>query len=190
MYARRWRETIWESTSVSSSPSKGTYHKRCEEWKTTEMASSHLENLYDERTWWNYNSLHCLKSASYENLTQVNTSRPSSSRQLLPKKLALLQPRTSLWIVHRSWGLTARIWNVRTVAWRLHNRVLFSICSTTTQNLRDMQQAVRHCELNWRKHIFRLLIPKYHLREMNEKYHLREMNTNSATENYYDNIQY
>ena len=41
MYARRWRETIWESTSVSSSPSKGTYHKRCEEWKTTEMASSH-----------------------------------------------------------------------------------------------------------------------------------------------------
>ena len=48
MYARRWRETIWESTSVSSSPSKGTYHKRCEEWKTTEMASSHLENLYDE----------------------------------------------------------------------------------------------------------------------------------------------
>ena len=144
MYARRWRETIWESTSVSSSPSKGTYHKRCEEWKTTEMASSHLENLYDERTWWNYNSLHCLKSASYENLTQVNTSLPSSSRQLLPKKLALLQPRTSLWIVHRLWGHTARIWIVRTVAWRLHNRVLFSICSTTTQNIRDMQQAVRH----------------------------------------------
>ena len=60
---------------------------------------------------------------------------------------------------------------------RLHK--IFVICS-------------KQCgtELNWQKHIFRLLIPKYHLREMNEKYHLREMNKNSATENYYDNIQY
>ena len=190
MYARRWRETIWESTSVSSSPSKGTYHKRCEEWKTTEMASSHLENLYDERTWWNYNSLHCLKSASYENLTQVNTSLPSSSRQLLPKKLALLQPRTSLWIVQTAHEDTPQdsesygqllggctiVYSSRFVR-RLHK--IFVICS-------------KQCgtELNWQKHIFRLLIPKYHLREMNEKYHLREMNKNSATENSYDNIQY
>ena len=189
MYARRWRETIWESTSVSSSPSKGTYHKRCEEWKTTEMASSHLENLYDERTWWNYNSLHCLKSASYENLTQVNTSLPSSSCQLLPKNwLCYNRERVSeLFTAHEDspqesesygqlLGDCTIVYSSRFVR-RLHK--IFVICS-------------KQCgtELNWQKHIFRLLIPKYHLREMNEKYHLREMNKNSATENYYDNIQY
>ena len=40
------------------------------------------EKIYDENILCNYNSLLCLKSASYENLLKVNTSLLSSIRQL------------------------------------------------------------------------------------------------------------